>query len=256
MISSRSRRRAASAGAAIAIAAALLSGCASTGESVSAASVATAAPLPPPGAAAANAPPAAGPTQPAPAQAAVAAPPPPAKQSFAQRFFGLSPAQQGPAAPTTQYTPDYFTKATSYCPQIRIQNDTENMGVYDRGHDGDAAFLQTLGSITRTARECTTTGTTLSMKVGIAGRVVAGPKGGPGAVTLPIRVAVVRQGAPKPLFSQLYKVQVTLAPPDLGSDFAQVADPVNVQINPDDHDLIIYVGFDEGKKPAKPPASG
>ena len=41
---------------------------------------------------------------------------------------------------------------------------------------------------------------------------------------------------------------MTVAAPDFSGEFSQVYDQVSVQITPDDHDLIIYVGFDEGKR--------
>jgi hypothetical protein len=89
---------------------------------------------------------------------------------------------------------------------------------------------------------------TLTLKIGVAGRVVAGPKGGADKMLLPLRIAVVKQAASKVLFSKLYKVPVSLAAPDFASDFSEVAENVTVQVAPDDHDLIILVGFDAGNK--------
>ncbi len=45
---------------------------------------------------------------------------------------------------------------------------------------------------------------------------------------------------------------MTLAAPTFGADFSQVVDQVTFQIGPEDRDLIIYVGFDDGKPPKKP----
>ena len=121
------------------------------------------------------------------------------------------------------------------------------MVVYEKGHDGDAAFVRTQGSITDTAREChALDAKTLSIKLGIGGRILAGPKGGAGTVTMPVRIAVARQHDNSVLFSKAFPVTVNLTAPDFGADYSQVFDQVQVTVGPDDRDLIVYVGFDEG----------
>jgi hypothetical protein len=140
---------------------------------------------------------------------------------------------------------DYFTQP-AYCPPVRIRGGTEAFTVYERGHEGEPAFVRYQGSITRTARECRKTVDGFTVKVGIAGRAVAGPKGGQGTVTLPVRVVVTQQGG-EVEFSQLYNVQVTITPPVLGADFSQVVEAIPVAAAPNERDFIIYVGFDEGR---------
>jgi hypothetical protein len=153
---------------------------------------------------------------------------------------------------TDKIDPNFFLKS-GYCPPVQILPGTESMVVYDRGHDGDAAFIRTQGSITKTAREChALDASTLSIKLGVAGRILAGPKGGAGTVTMPIRIAVVRQHDNSVLFSKAFSVSAMLTPPDFGSDFSAVFDQVQFQAKPDDRDLIVFVGFDEGKPKAKP----
>ncbi|MCR4281587.1 MAG: hypothetical protein NUV72_00935 [Bauldia sp.] len=134
-----------------------------------------------------------------------------------------------------------------YCPPVQVRPGTEALVIYDRGHEDDPAFIRYQGSIGQTARECHPDGTGgLSIKVGIAGRLTAGPKGGAGSATLPIRVAVVKQHGNTVFYSQVFKVPVTVVAPQFSGDFAEVADQINVQLGPGDRDLIIYVGFDEG----------
>lgn len=143
-------------------------------------------------------------------------------------------------------TPEMFL-AQGYCPPVQIRPGTESIRVYERGHDGEAAFVRYQGSISTTARECHVLGpSTLSIKVGIAGRVTAGPKGGPGSVALPIRVAVVKQNGGNVFYSQAVNAAGAISPPQLSSEFAHVVENVTVQLGPDDRDLIVYVGFDEG----------
>ena len=49
-------------------------------------------------------------------------------------------------------------------------------------------------------------------------------------------------------FTKEYKVPVALAA-DYSADFSQVFDDVVVDVTEQDRDLIIYVGFDQGKTP-------
>jgi hypothetical protein len=141
--------------------------------------------------------------------------------------------------------PEFFT-GPGYCPPVRLRGGTEAFTVYERGHDGDPAFVRYQGSITKTARECRKTVDGFDVKIGIAGRAVAGPKGGAGTVTLPVRVVLTQQsGGVK--FSELYKVSATIAPPALGGDFTQVVEWIPVSAAAGEKDFIIYVGFDEGK---------
>lgn len=145
-----------------------------------------------------------------------------------------------------QVDPNYFLKS-GYCPPVQILPGTEAMAIYERGHDGDAAFIRTQGSITKTAREChAVDASTLAVKVGVAGRILAGPKGGAGKVTLPLRIAVTRQHDNSVLFSKAFSVSTDLTAPDFGNDYSDVFD-ITFNVKPNDRDLIIYVGFDEGK---------
>lgn len=140
-----------------------------------------------------------------------------------------------------------FTKKSSYCPPVQIRPGTSTLEVYERGHEREQQYVRYLASISQTARECSMVGDTLTVKVGVAGRVVAGPKGSAGSITLPLRVAVTKQfGGTGPIYTQLFKVPVTLSPPHFGANYNQVFDQIVVQAPPQDRNLIIFVGFDEG----------
>jgi hypothetical protein len=150
------------------------------------------------------------------------------------------------------YDPSLFL-ATGYCPPVEVRVGTEALPIYERGHDGDDAWIRFQGSITKTARECHTLGDILTIKVGIAGRLTAGPKGSPGNFTVPLRVAVVQQHGDKVFYSQISRAPVSITAPIYASDFSYVIDNISFKIAPGDHDLIVYVGYDEGK-PKTPPA--
>ena len=97
-------------------------------------------------------------------------------------------------------------------------------------------------------RECHLDGETLSIKIGASGNVVGGPKAASGKLTLPIRVVVVKQfERTKALYTKLYATPVTLAAPDFRADYTFVQQ-IELKVGPNDHDLVVYIGFDEGKK--------
>jgi len=102
-------------------------------------------------------------------------------------------------------------------------------------------------NIVQIARECAVLGSTMTIKVGVEGRIVIGPKGGPGNVTVPIRIALVQEGAqPRPIASKFYAVQVNVPPGSTQVPFTQVEDDLTFPL-PADKNLekyVIYVGFD------------
>jgi hypothetical protein len=110
-------------------------------------------------------------------------------------------------------------------------------------------------SITQIARECAILGSTMTIKVGVEGRLVIGPKGTPGNVTVPIRIAVVQEGPqPRPVVSKFYAVQVNVQAGAAQTQFTHVDDDLTFPL-PADKNLdkyVIYVGFDpQGAPPAK-----
>ncbi|MGN6569889.1 MAG: hypothetical protein ACTHLO_00565 [Pseudolabrys sp.] len=117
------------------------------------------------------------------------------------------------------------------------------------------------GTIVRTARECHVAAGVMNMKVGIEGRVITGPAGGPGAVEVPLRIAVVQDGLnPKTIVSNFGKEAVTLNDQVDRATFTHIDDTISFPL-PRPLGLIdsyvVYVGFDpigarppEKKKPA------
>lgn len=112
-------------------------------------------------------------------------------------------------------------------------------------------------SIVQIARECSIVGDTMTIKIGIEGRVLVGPKGGAGNVTVPMRVALVQEGPqPRPVVSKFYAVQVSVPQGATQVPFTQVDSDLSFQL-PADKNLerfIIYVGFDPQGAPPQPKA--
>ncbi len=134
----------------------------------------------------------------------------------------------------------------SYCPSVVRRRQNQGYPVYQSGFERDPKFLIYQGTITRTARECTSTENELIMRVGVGGRVLRGP-GGSESITasLPIRVAVVGLSS-EPIFSQTQAVSVVLADGQTSTSFSVVQENVTVPLTPDlnPRDLQVVVGFD------------
>ncbi len=135
------------------------------------------------------------------------------------------------------------------CPPIQVKDGTQMMQVFEKGKDGDLTAIRFQGTIQRFARECRTdaaTGVT-SVKVGVSGRFLAGPKGGTGGSKLPIRIVVVKDGDTV-LYSKLHTVDAAIPAGESGITWSKVVD--DIAIPPaQGTNYTIYVGFDEG--PAK-----
>lgn len=160
------------------------------------------------------------------------------------------------AAGTTPATPDDFD-----CPDIQIRSGASTLMVGakpDANGETNALDLKYQGTITRTARECHVAAGTVTMKIGIEGRIVNGPAGGPGQIEVPVRVAVVHEGPePKTVLSKLYRIPVVISSADGNGTFTEidpdVAFPLPVPVSVIDT-YVVYVGFDPlANQPQKKP---
>lgn len=143
---------------------------------------------------------------------------------------------------------------TENCPPVSIRAGTEVLPVFQPGRKidpitGAAPPLVYQATITDTARECHKTATGVSVRIGISGRIVAGPAGKAGTVTLPIQV-VAMDGSDKVVKSDLIRVAVTLQEPTLSADFLKADETIELPITPDNNNFRFYVGFDDAP-PAK-----
>jgi len=153
---------------------------------------------------------------------------------ISEKFFNLN-------KPSNVRVLDESFLESGYCPPITIRPGTEALVVFATG-DKTNENVRYQESITRTARECRYPGGQLTVKIGVAGRVAAGPKGAAGKVVVPVRIAVTK--GETVAYSELQKIEVNLTAPELATDFAKVVN-VNVPSGPNDRDVSIFVGFDE-----------
>ena len=123
--------------------------------------------------------------------------------------------------------------------------------------ENTALGLRYQGSLVQTARECAVRGNDLTIKVGVEGRIVVGPAGGPGSITVPLRYALVREGLePRTLWTKLFLVPVTIPEGQLNVAFVHVEEEMTVPIpsSVELDDYVIYAGFDpDGAAPPQKP---
>jgi hypothetical protein len=139
----------------------------------------------------------------------------------------------------------------AYCPKTVLRAGTETHNVFpDRVKKDDPEaprLLRFRATITEVVRECNYAGEFLNIKVGVAGRLIAGPSGESGQFTMPIRVAVT--AGETVLYTKLHDVPAELPPGRPNSTFRFVDSQVSIP-KPTKENVVIYVGFDEQRTDA------
>lgn len=147
------------------------------------------------------------------------------------------------------------TPAGVDCPGIDIRSGAASYSVGAQGGDITPTTLRYQAEISRSARECAVRGGNMTIKVGIQGRVILGPAGGPGQIEVPMRMALVREGPePRTIWTKLYRIPVTVPPGQASVPFVQIEEDVTFPM-PSADDLaavVIYVGFDPGAESQQP----
>jgi hypothetical protein len=77
------------------------------------------------------------------------------------------------------------------CPRFQVASRDHHITIYEPGRAGDSLGVMHRGEITRTARECTIEGSRVTVEYGFSGRILLGPRGRPGVISLPVRVSVL-----------------------------------------------------------------
>jgi hypothetical protein len=205
--------------------------------------------------------PAATASAPPPATAPAIQPPPATSSSLSSKlssfFSNSSASSQQPVTGAQQADLD--------CPLVDIRSGASTLQIPPPTEDQNSTMsLKYQGTFVRAARECHAVNQQMVMKVGIEGRVILGPAGGPGDVVVPLRVAVVSEtpAGTKPIATRFIQIPVTLASGQGSVDFTHVEDNLDFPI-PSAADLdtyVVYIGFDpfsaqpQEKPKAKPKA--
>ena len=182
---------------------------------------------------------------------------PASAQSLTDRFKSLfggksdEPAQGAPAPGA----PDKQIPSDLYCPPVSIRAGASTYAVGLPGKEAIGNDLRFQATISKTARECDYNSGQITARIGIQGRVIAGPAGAPSSVQVPLRVAVVQGGiSEKVIATKAYQTTVTMT--ETGSEpFTLVAEDLVYPAPPGavGDTYVFYIGFDpQALKPEKP----
>jgi len=132
------------------------------------------------------------------------------------------------------------------CPPVSIRAGASTFAVGAPGKPAAGNDLRYQATITRTARDCTSNGGQVTARIGILGRVIAGPAGSPSTVDIPLRVAVVQGGVQeKTIATKVYQTTVSMGE-DGSMPFSLVAEDVTYPApsGAAGDSYIFYIGFD------------
>jgi hypothetical protein len=189
---------------------------------------------------------------------AAATPPAPSEGSFTSRvksFFSSGDSGKLSSPPPSSTTGAAAASAEVECPNVEYRQGAATWAVNGPATENAALSVKYQVSFLQAARECIATGGNLTVKVGVQGRIVLGPAGGPGTLNVPLRYALVREGLePKTLWTKLFMVPVSIEPGQLNLPWVHVEEEMTVPrpSAQDQEALVIYIGFDPDGASAKP----
>lgn len=129
------------------------------------------------------------------------------------------------------------------CPQVVAWPNERLMTIYAKGHDGDNKFVIHRGELTKLSRECRFYPGRVVVKYGFAGRMLLGPKGRPGRVTMPVKVRAA--GANKQtLATDRMSISATIPQGGTSGYFSVVREisfPIQVGTRPEDYKIFVAI---------------
>jgi len=117
----------------------------------------------------------------------------------------------------------------------------EVFSVYAAGRQGDAQGLRYQAVIDQESRNCVVSDGLITVRMGVVGRVLAGPQGLSGTANVPVRFAVVRDELT--VFSQKYDLPISVTPPSQSEEFIKVVENVAIPYLGGEN-IILWIGFD------------
>ena len=135
------------------------------------------------------------------------------------------------------------------CPSVNV---AEGQAAYRAMAGAQVRYQFSLGDI---ARECSAQDSTISIRVGVAGYLLAGQAGGAGTFSVPVKIVVRGQADERIVASRVVRVTASIPNGDTQGTFSFVADAITVPyLRPEaDQDYEIFVGIDpKGATPEKP----
>jgi hypothetical protein len=175
---------------------------------------------------------------------------------------GATPAEATHGYSGSNSLSDYFASSSSAkapqtatgaqpdvnCPPVEIRRGASTLTIGPTGNKS-AMTLKYQGTFARAARECAVVDGNLTMKIGVEGRLIVGPAGGPGQVDVPLRIAIVMEtpSGMRPIATKFIIVPVAIGAGVGNSAFTHVEDALTFPLpTPTSQldDYVVYVGFD------------
>jgi len=175
----------------------------------------------------------------------------------------LDSSPSTPTAPSSSAagaSPSPLANSEIPCPDTAVRTGATTLIVGSGQGEPSPLEVRYQGNIVRIDRECQVVAGTMHIKVGVEGRVITGPAGGPGSLNVPLRVAVVREGVnPVTIATQIEQVPVTIAPGTGFVTFTHIYPDVAFPLPSPPSAIsryMVYVGFDPiGAQQKKRPVS-
>src|SRR5580693_7140094 len=188
-------------------------------------------------------------------------------------LLGTTPSAPAAGAPPASSSPSFTDKISGFfsrstatsqqsvtgttqdidCPLINIRTGASTLTIGATSSSGDsdstnngAMAVKYQGTFVRAARECALVGGNVVMKIGVEGRIIVGPSGGPGQVDVPLRIAVVEETTAhtKPITTQLIRIPVTVASATDNPTFTHIEEGVTFPMPANLDNYLVYIGFD------------
>jgi hypothetical protein len=160
-------------------------------------------------------------------------------------FFGKPAPEQRPPGEAEELE----------CPGVEVRQGASTLAINAPTGEATPMNARYQVSIGQLARECKALGGTMTMRIGVQGRILLGPAGGPGQVDIPLRIAIVQEGPePKPILSKFTRLSISVQPGQTAVPFTHIEQDVTFPM-PRPAVLeayVVYVGFDPTGMPAKP----
>jgi hypothetical protein len=129
---------------------------------------------------------------------------------------------------------------------VKIRAGASTYAVATPGKQPAGSDVRYQATITRTARDCTRSSGQIIARIGIQGRVIAGPAGTPATVEIPLRVAVVQAGVHEKVIStKVYRTSVSMSE-DASVPFSLVGEDLTYTMPTGltSDNYVFYIGFD------------
>ncbi|WP_169728772.1 hypothetical protein [Salinarimonas rosea] len=157
-------------------------------------------------------------------------------------IFGGGAEPVAAEAPVATSFEDFVGSDPTPCPRPEVIQGSAAQRVYRSGRSGSNQDLRYQIAVIDLARECVSTPEGQNrIKLGVQGRVLIGPAGGPGSFTAPVRIRV---RTPSTVYEDVARrVAVTVPAGQTLADFTLVEEGLEIPLSVGDN-FLIEVGID------------